>query len=53
MIKDLMKLLIVFGVFCVLIGILFRFYAGLYVVPFVQVTPDAVLRFSNTVFWLL
>jgi hypothetical protein len=50
MIKEVIKLLIAFGLFCLLISILFRFYAGLYVVPLINVTPDAALRFTNTIF---
>ena len=50
MIKEVIKVLIAFGLFCMLISILFRFYSGLYVVPVINVTPDAVLRFANTIF---
>ncbi len=50
MIKDVIKVLIAFGLFCVLISILFRFYTGLYIVPVINVTPDAMLRFADTIF---
>ncbi len=50
MIKEFIKVLIAFGLFCLLISILFRFYSGLYVVPVIKVTPNAALRIANSIF---
>lgn len=50
MIKDVIKVLIAFGIFCLFLSILFRFYSELYVVPVIKVTPDALLRFTNSLF---
>ena len=50
MIKDVIKVLIAVGIFCLFLSILFRFYSELYVVPIVNVTPDALLRFTNSIF---
>jgi hypothetical protein len=50
MIKETIKVLIALGVFSVFISILFRFYTALYVIPLIKVTPDALLRFANSLF---
>jgi hypothetical protein len=50
MMKETIKVLIAFGIFCLFISILFRFYTALYVIPLIKVTPDALLRFTNSIF---
>ncbi len=50
MVKEIIKVLIALGLFCVLMGILFRLYGSVYILPIIHVTPDAALRFANTVF---